>query len=159
VSNPVLRGFPVKVLIATDGSDGAVAAAQQALRIVAADASVLVLAVAETPAGRDAGLDSGFGGGVADPEVIEVEWQAGRTHAEEALHRTVEGLGSRAGIESRIEGGDPATAICEVAQEAGADVIVIGSRGHGFLRRALLGSVSTHVIHHAPCPVLVVRST
>ena len=151
--------MPVKVLIATDGSEGAVAAAQQALRLMAPDASVLVLAVAETPGGSAAGLDSGFGGGVADPEVIEVEWQAGQTHAEDAVRRTVERLGPRAGIESRIEAGDPATAICEVAREAGADVVVVGSRGHGFLRRAFLGSICSHVVQHAPCPVLVVRST
>jgi nucleotide-binding universal stress UspA family protein len=148
----------VQVLIATDGSEGAVAAAQQALRLMTPEASVLVLAVAETPVDSTAGLDSGFGGGVTDPEVVEVEWEAGRMHAEDAVRRTIEGLGPRAGVASRIEGGNAATAICEVAQEVGADVVVVGSRGHGFLRRALLGSVSSHVLHHAPCPVLVVRS-
>jgi nucleotide-binding universal stress UspA family protein len=150
---------PVKVLIATDGSEGAVTAAQQALRLMNPDASVLVLAVVETPADSAAGFDSGFGGSVADPGVLEVEWESGQRRADDAAGRTIEGLGSRAGIESRIEGGDPATAICEVAREVGADVVVVGSRGHGFLRRALLGSVSSHVLHHAPCPVLVVRST
>lgn len=75
------------------------------------------------------------------------------------MRRTAEALGPRDGVESRIEAGDPATAICAVAKEAGADVVVIGSWGHGFLRRALLGSVSSHVVHNAPCAVLVVRST
>ena len=149
----------MKVLIATDGSEGAVAAAQQALRLLAPDASVLVLAVVETPADAGVGLDSGFGGTVADPGVVEVEWEAGRTHADDGVRRTVELLGSRAGVESRIEAGDPATAICEVAREEEVDVVVVGSRGHGFFRRALLGSVSSHVLHHAPCPVLVVRSS
>ena len=149
----------MKVLIATDGSEGAGAAAQQALRLMAPDASVLVLAVAETPSDTTAGLDSGFGGAVAGPEMVEVEWEAGRTHAEDAVRRTIELLGPRPGLESRIEAGDPARALCDVAREAGADVVVVGSRGHGFLRRALMGSVSSHVLHHAPCPVLVVRST
>jgi nucleotide-binding universal stress UspA family protein len=149
----------VKVLIATDGSEGAVAAAQHALRVLAPDASVLVLAVAETPADAAAGLDSGFGGDITDPEVVEVEWRAGQMRAEDAVRHMVELLGPRAGVESRIEAGDPARAICEVAREARADVVVVGSRGHGFLRRALMGSVSSHVLHHAPCPVLVVRST
>jgi nucleotide-binding universal stress UspA family protein len=148
----------VKVLIATDGSEGAVAAAQQGLRLTAPDATVLLLAIAETPPDAGVGFDAGMGGAVADTEVLEVEWEAGRTHAEGAIQRTAQVLGGRQ-VESRIEPGDPAKAICEVAAEEGVDVVVIGSRGHGRLRRALLGSVSTHVIHHAPCPVLVVRST
>jgi nucleotide-binding universal stress UspA family protein len=44
-----------------------------------------------------------------------------------------------------------------IAEEQGCDVIVVGSRGHGAIRRALLGSVSTHLVQHAPCPVFVVR--
>ena len=43
------------------------------------------------------------------------------------------------------------------AKELDVDVIVIGSRGRGAIRRALLGSVSSHVVHNAPCPVLVIR--
>ena len=42
-------------------------------------------------------------------------------------------------------------------REVGADVVVLGSHGHGWLQRVLLGSVSHHVLHHAPCPVLVMR--
>jgi nucleotide-binding universal stress UspA family protein len=53
--------------------------------------------------------------------------------------------------------GDPAIEICRVAEEGQFDLVVIGSHGSGFLKRVLLGSVSHHVLHHAPCPVLVVR--
>ena len=59
--------------------------------------------------------------------------------------------------EVRIERGDPGVVICEVAEEGGFDLIVVGSHGHGLLKRMLIGSVSTHVLHRAPCPVLVVR--
>jgi nucleotide-binding universal stress UspA family protein len=48
--------------------------------------------------------------------------------------------------------------ICERAEELSVDVVVVGSRGRGAIRRALLGSVSSHVVHNAPCPVLVVRA-
>jgi nucleotide-binding universal stress UspA family protein len=60
-------------------------------------------------------------------------------------------------VETSTAHGDPAAVLCERAGELGADVVVVGSRGHGAIRRALLGSVSTYVVHNAPCPVLVVR--
>ncbi len=52
----------------------------------------------------------------------------------------------------------PQRAIVETAREWGADLIVIGSHGYGFWSRALLGSVSSAVVHHAHCSVLVVRT-
>ena len=59
--------------------------------------------------------------------------------------------------ERRVVHGDPAIEICRVAEEGRFDLVVIGSHGSGFLKQVLLGSVSHHVLHHAPCPVLVVR--
>ncbi|XP_053376803.1 universal stress protein Slr1101-like [Mercenaria mercenaria] len=53
--------------------------------------------------------------------------------------------------------GKPGDVICQLAQEEGADLIVIGSRGLGKIRRALLGSVSDHVVHHSHIPVVVCR--
>ena len=44
-----------------------------------------------------------------------------------------------------------------VAEQIGADVVVVGSHGRGALKRLVSGSVSEHVVHHSPCPVLVVR--
>jgi nucleotide-binding universal stress UspA family protein len=51
-----------------------------------------------------------------------------------------------------------ADAILDVADELDADLVVVGSRGHGVGRRVLRGSVSTKVAHHAPCNVLIVHS-
>jgi nucleotide-binding universal stress UspA family protein len=53
--------------------------------------------------------------------------------------------------------GDPARALLELA--ATADLLVVGSRGLGAVRRVLLGSVSEKVLQHAPCPVLIVRES
>ncbi len=50
---------------------------------------------------------------------------------------------------------NPAQALLDMAK--GADLLVVGSRGHGGFTGALLGSVSQHVVHHSPCPVVVVR--
>jgi len=63
------------------------------------------------------------------------------------------------GISSRlVEGrGDPADVLVEEAKQAGADLIVVGTRGQNPVARAVLGSVSTRVVHEAPCDVLVVR--
>lgn len=47
--------------------------------------------------------------------------------------------------------------IVRIATDGGYDVIVVGSHGSGFVKRVLVGSVSGHVVHHATCPVLVVR--
>jgi nucleotide-binding universal stress UspA family protein len=53
--------------------------------------------------------------------------------------------------------GDPAAVICRRAEELGADLLVLGSRGLGMLDRLLLGSVNSAVVQRAPCSVLVVR--
>jgi nucleotide-binding universal stress UspA family protein len=52
--------------------------------------------------------------------------------------------------------GSPGLAVCAVAQTWGADLIVMGSRGHSLLHQLVLGSVSNYVLHHAPCSVLIV---
>jgi nucleotide-binding universal stress UspA family protein len=64
-----------------------------------------------------------------------------------------------AGLTTKVVHDTPAQAIVEEAEKWGADLIIMGSHGYGFWRRALLGSVSNAVVHHAPCSVLVVRSS
>jgi nucleotide-binding universal stress UspA family protein len=71
--------------------------------------------------------------------------------------RTVAELGS-ATVETSVEPGEAGPVLCEQAKTLNADVVVVGSRGRGAIRRMLLGSVSTYVVHNAPCPVLVVRA-
>ena len=58
-------------------------------------------------------------------------------------------------VRAQVVRGNPALVLLDAA--AGADLLVVGSRGHGVLASALLGSVSQHCVHHAHCPVLVVR--
>jgi nucleotide-binding universal stress UspA family protein len=58
-------------------------------------------------------------------------------------------------IRPKVVEGNPATVL--LAASAGADLLVVGSRGHGGFVEALLGSVSQHCVHHATCPVVVLR--
>lgn len=70
--------------------------------------------------------------------------------------RTVKAVDERIAATGRALSGVPGPAIVEACEEAGADLLVAGSRGYGPVARVLLGSVSTQLAHKAPCPVLVV---
>jgi nucleotide-binding universal stress UspA family protein len=63
--------------------------------------------------------------------------------------------GSDVRVRPRVVEGNPAQVLLEAAD--GASLLVVGSRGHGGFTEALLGSVSQHCVHHAPCPVVVIR--
>ncbi|KAL0006148.1 hypothetical protein SO802_013709 [Lithocarpus litseifolius] len=60
-------------------------------------------------------------------------------------------------VDTRIEQGDPRDEICQMTQNLGADVLVMGSHGYGLIKRALLGSVSNHCVQNVKCPVLIVK--
>lgn len=67
---------------------------------------------------------------------------------------------SKAGVEAEYHGidADPTDALLASAEKFSADLIVVGSRGQGLARRVLHGSVSTKIVHHAHCAVLVVKA-
>jgi nucleotide-binding universal stress UspA family protein len=144
-----------RVLIATDGSDFSIQAAQRALPLLREDPQITVLAVAPRPLGGNlmAGPE-GAGFAPAPQTTAEIEQMMGE-EAQGHVDRMAEALGVP--VAARVERGDARLVICQVAEE-GFDLIVIGSHGSGLIKRVLLGSVSHHVLHHAPCPVLVVRS-
>ncbi|XP_051147299.1 universal stress protein A-like protein [Andrographis paniculata] len=60
-------------------------------------------------------------------------------------------------VEMLVENGDPRDVICEAAEKLKADLLVIGSHGYGVIKRALLGSVSSHCAQNVKCPVLIVK--
>jgi len=92
---------------------------------------------------------------VTSPETVAEIDESVTAKIEAGIERTITAIGRPA--ERRVVHGDPAIEICRVAEEGQFDLVVIGSHGSGFLKRVVLGSVSHHVLHHAPCPVLVVR--
>ena len=80
--------------------------------------------------------------------------------AHDVLDRTAADIAAEAPatVERRVGHGAPGPELCRLAGELSADVVAVGSRGQGAIRRALLGSVSTHVVNNAPCAVMVIRS-
>src|SRR5699024_3044814 len=92
---------------------------------------------------------------VIDPALEEEIEEEDRADSAAELRSLNDVLGIRA--KPLIEVGDAGPTICRVATAVDADVIVLGSHGHGWLQRVLLGSVSRHVTDHAPCPVLIMR--
>jgi len=141
------------VLLCTDGSELSGQALAAGHRLLGPEAVPVVVTVADAP---DAGLleGGGLGGPVVTPEEFEQQVQRGEADARDIVARTVEMLGL-AGSDTHVLVGDPAPAICQLARDLSAEAIVIGSRGRGGLKRAVLGSVSDHIVRHAPCTVVV----
>jgi len=79
--------------------------------------------------------------------------------AEKLLDKARRAAGAKGAtpIEAEPAFGDPARELIAEAEDRNADLIVVGSRGHGRLAGLLLGSVAQKLVSHAPCPVLVVR--
>ena len=149
--------FPTKILLATDGSEDAQLALSTAADLANSTNSELhVVTVAP---------------GIPDPvyqiheaslryETYEEALQAIRAEAQRVLDEQVEKIEEAGGTVAQAHlriGERRDQAIVHLADEIGAGLIVMGSRGLGGLRRALMGSVSDSVVRHAHCPVLVVR--
>jgi nucleotide-binding universal stress UspA family protein len=90
-----------------------------------------------------------------DPAVTAETEQLAEGEGQAAVDATATAIGAQA--DGRVVHGDAGTVICQVARDEAFDLIVVGSHGAGVLKRVLVGSVSHHVLHHATCPVLVVR--
>ena len=141
----------MRVIIATDGTSLAVGAAQRAIEVLHPDTQ-FTLAAAYEPAEYDG---TGFAGPTVTPEEFDEEEDERRLEAETAVTKTAAALGI-VGADHALLPGDPGPAICKLAEDLDAHAIVIGSHHRGLLKRAVMGSVSEYVVHHAPCPVLVV---
>jgi nucleotide-binding universal stress UspA family protein len=90
------------------------------------------------------------------------EWMFNRRDDVLALLQQVSDQARSAGIsevETFAQQGDPADAILDVAEERGADMILVGNRGMAGKQRFVLGSVPSKVSHKAPCSVLIVRTS
>lgn len=144
----------MRVMLAYDGSVGAIAARDLVAQL-RWPAGTAITVVAALERGRDL-----FGA----PEWAVIPRDAAESEAlilsdlQETLQQAAQPLHTPDRIvETRVVRGRPATALLDEATAMDPDLIVIGSRGHGPMATVLLGSVSTEVADHAPCPVLVAR--
>ncbi len=154
--------FPTKVLLATDGSEEASLATQTAVEISQKTGSELhlvhVYGVAPIYPLYPQATDPG-GAELEDPVLEEELESLSEQRAQEVLDTEAERVRAAGGTVAQAhlrEGGVPHE-IVALAEDTGVGLIVVGSRGHGGIRRALMGSVSDSVVRHAHCPVLVVR--
>src|SRR5918994_154402 len=149
--------FPTKILLATDGSKDADLALSTAVDIANGTNSELhvITAAPGRPDPVYASHEMGF-----HWETYEEAREAVKKDAQDILDEQVrkvqEAGGTVAGAHLKMEERKD-MAIVHLADQLGAGLIVMGSRGVGGIRRALMGSVSDSVVRHAHCPVMVVR--
>lgn len=143
-------------LIATDGSAVSIDAAKQAVSLLN-PTKVTLLTVADTSIADDSGA-GGFEGNLLSPAEAERARQAILDEGSSEVADTAQAVGlDPAIVDRRVVEGASGQMIIHIADEVDADVIVVGSHGHGFLSRVLIGSVSEYVVRHTLRPVLVVR--
>jgi nucleotide-binding universal stress UspA family protein len=143
------------IVVGTDGSETAAKAVSEATELARAlGASIeLVCAYEPVPSQR---LRSEVREVPAD-----VQWMVTpREDADATLAEAAEAIeAAGVSVTAYAREGDPADAILDVAEERGADLIVVGNKGMTGAKRFLLGSVPNKVSHHAPCSVLIIRTS
>ncbi|HET7478048.1 MAG TPA: universal stress protein [Rubrobacteraceae bacterium] len=147
--------FPTKIMVATDGSVESERAVRMAVTLSdRLDSELHVLHVGHIPNVYTAPEAT-----IVDPEFHEKMREIGERDAREQMREELEKIEKMGGrvADHHVEVGRTDARIVAVAEEIGAGLVVVGSRGLGPLRRALLGSVSQSVVRHAHGPVLVVR--
>ncbi|MGI8511274.1 MAG: universal stress protein [Solirubrobacteraceae bacterium] len=143
------------IVVGTDGSDTAKQAVRQASELAKAVGATIDLVSAYEPV-SSARLREEQTQVPKDLEwMVNPREDVDGTLAEAA--DTVKGEGVEVQVHPRE--GDPADAILDVAEERGAGLIVVGNKGMTGAKRFLLGSVPNKVSHHAPCSVLIIRTT
>jgi nucleotide-binding universal stress UspA family protein len=144
--------FPTRILLATDGSEEAELATIRAVDLAqSTDSELHVVHVGVVPT-----LLVSYPGALGyDGKLYEQLEEESRELLRKESWRVKAAGGTVAGAHLRMGSAD--LEIVGLAEELGADLIVMGCRGHRGIRRAIEGSISDGVIRHAPCPVLVVR--
>ncbi len=134
-----------KVLFPTDFSECSDAGLEHATTLAQNMGAVLLVVHVEEPPLAYAGGEMYYGAPEPDTRAIE-----------EMLQRVRPKTGD-VPVEHRLVVGSPAHAICDLAEQEGVDMIVMGTHGRTGLKRLLMGSVAEHVVRWAPCPVLTFK--
>jgi len=143
------------IVVGTDGSDTAAEAVRQAVDLArSVGAAVKLVSAYEPVPGQRLRQEA-----IQAPG--DLQWTVNPREDVDATLGDAADVAREAGVEvaTFARQGDPADAILDVAEETGADLIVVGNKGMTGARRFLLGSVPNKVSHHAPCSVLIIRTT
>jgi len=144
-----------RIVVGTDGSDTAAEAVRQAIDLAKLSGATLsiVSAYAPVPERRVKGEKLS-----APPDI---QYEIGPREDVNLILDAAAAAARKEGIEVQTHPveADPADAIIDVAEQTKADLIVVGNKGMTGARRYLLGSVPNNVSHHAPCSVIIVRTT
>ncbi len=144
-----------RIVIGTDGSETAAEAVRQAVDLAKLAGATLsiVSAYSPVPSRRVQGEQSGA--------PADVQYEIGPREDVNLILDAAAAQARKEGIEVQTHPveADPAEAILNVAEETKADLIVVGNKGMTGARRFVLGSVPNNISHHAPCSVIIVRTT
>ena len=143
------------IVVGTDGSDTARKAVDEAIDLAKSVGASVYLVSAYEPVPQARLREE------ARQMPEDLQWMVNRREEVDATLSDAADIVREAGVdvETFAREGDPADAILDVAEERDADLIVVGNKGMTGARRFLLGSVPNKVSHHAPCSVLIVRTT
>jgi nucleotide-binding universal stress UspA family protein len=143
------------IVVGTDGSDTATQAVREATDLAGALGAKLELVTAYEPVSAQRLNEERR----QTPE--DLQWAINPREDVDATLEAAAAPAREAGVEVDLYArqGDPADAILDVAEELKADLIIVGNKGMTGAKRFLLGSVPNKVSHHAPCSVLIIRTT
>jgi nucleotide-binding universal stress UspA family protein len=143
------------IVVGTDGSDTAKEAVRQATEFAKAMGASVHLVSAYEPIGEGRLREE------RQQVPDDLQWMVNPREDVDATLKEAGGAIEEAGVqvETYAREGDPADAILDVAEEKKADLIVVGNKGMTGAKRFLLGSVPNKVSHHAPCSVMIIRTT
>ena len=143
------------ILVGTDGSETATEAVRQAVGLADKLGAKLQIVSAYEPVPAQRLAEERRHA----PE--DLQWTINPREEIDATLAAAAEIASQAGVPVEVYArqGDPADAILDVAEEQGADLVIVGNKGMTGAKRFLLGSVPNKVSHHAPCSVLIIRTT
>jgi len=144
-----------RIVVGTDGSDTATQAVRQAVGLARAVGARLELVSAYEPVPEQRLAEE------RRNAPADMQWAISPREDVDATLEAAASIAREEGVEVELSPrqGDPADAILDVAEEHDADLIVVGNKGMTGAKRFLLGSVPNKVSHHAPCSVLIIRTT
>ena len=150
-----IAGVFTRIVVGTDGSETAGEAVQRAVELAKLAGATISVVSAYAPIPERKVKDQQRD---APPDI---QYELGPREDVNLVLDAVAAAARKEGLEVQTHAveGDPAEAILGVAEETKADLIVVGNKGMTGARRFLLGSVPNNITHHAPCSVMVVRTT